>query len=103
MTAQQPEQYIIDGEYIEKLDEWLGEHGIDDLQRMQIRARIKLSPHTPAPERKERYTGVCAVQDNCKDYADFIESIEDELSEDDDPVCPIKCAKRVNPQQAGEQ
>jgi hypothetical protein len=53
-------------------------------------------PHTPAPE---RYTGVCAVQENCIDYSDFIESIEDELSEDDDPVCPIKCAKRVNPQQ----
>jgi len=59
----------------------------------------KSRPHSQAPERKERYTGVCAVQDNCMDYSDFIESIEDELSEDDDPVCPIKCAKRVNPQQ----
>jgi hypothetical protein len=55
-------------------------------------------PHTSAPA-KERYTGTCAIQDNCTDYADFIESMEDELSEDDDPVCPIKCAKRVNPQQ----
>jgi hypothetical protein len=49
--------------------------------------------------REDRYTGVCAVQENCTDYADFIESIMDELGEDDDPVCPIKCAKRVNPQQ----
>jgi len=47
----------------------------------------------------ERYTGVCAIQENCNDYSDFIESIMDDLKEDDDPVCPIKCAKRVNPQQ----
>ncbi|MDD2246412.1 MAG: hypothetical protein PHC39_04955 [Proteiniphilum sp.] len=45
----------------------------------------------------ERYTGRCAIQDKCNDYSDFIESIEDELNEDDeDPVCPIKCAQRVN-------
>lgn len=51
-----------------------------------------------APVQQERYTGICAVQDKCMDYADFIESIMDEIdNEDDDIPCPIKCAKRVNP------
>lgn len=53
---------------------------------------------SPAPQQPERYTGVCAVQDKCMEYSDFIESIEEELTEDDmDPPCPIKCDKRVNP------
>lgn len=39
-----PQRYIIDADYIEKLDEWLSEHEIDELQRMQIRARLKLEP-----------------------------------------------------------
>ncbi len=46
----------------------------------------------------EHYTGACAIQDKCMDYADFIESIMDEIdNEDDDVPCPIKCEKRVNP------
>ena len=46
MTPPQPhpQKYVIDAEYIEKLDEWLSEHGIDELQRMQIRTRLKLDP-----------------------------------------------------------
>lgn len=53
----------------------------------------------PAPAHNEHYTGVCAMQDKCNDYLDFLESIEDELSSDDeDPVCPIKCKLRMNPQ-----
>jgi hypothetical protein len=43
-------QYIIDGEYIEKLDAWLGEHGIDAFERMQICARLKLVPYQPHTE-----------------------------------------------------
>ena len=44
--AQQPQrEYIIDEEYIQKLDEWLDEHGIDELQRMQIRTRLKFVPN----------------------------------------------------------
>jgi len=116
MTAQQPE-YIIT------------EHDIDDIAKLvswcrnvdKIRSRLSTRPHPQEPDKprppceeciyqsqaaeasrtatQERYIGVCAVQDKCMDYSDFIESIEDELSEDDDPVCSIKCAKRVNPQQ----
>jgi len=45
MIPPQPQQeYIITLEYIEKLDTWLGEHGIDDLQRMQIYSRLTLDP-----------------------------------------------------------
>ena len=56
--------------------------------------------HT-SPPAPERYTGTCAMQEKCNDYADFCESIMEELTEneDEDPPCPIKCAKRVNPQQ----
>lgn len=46
----------------------------------------------------EHYTGACAIQDKCMDYADFVESIMDEIdNEDDDIPCPIKCEKRANP------
>jgi len=58
-SARPPQQeYIIDGEYIDKLDEWLSEHGIDELQRMQIRTRLKLNPisHTSA-QAPVGYTG----------------------------------------------
>jgi hypothetical protein len=45
-TSPQPQrEYIIDEEYIQKLDEWLDEHGIDELQRMQIRTRLKFVPN----------------------------------------------------------
>jgi len=57
-----------------------------------------LSRSLPAPS-PEHYNGVCAIQDKCNDYSDFIESIEDELNPDDeDPVCPIKCKLRMNPE-----
>ena len=53
MTPQPQQEYIITLEYIEKLDTWLGEHGIDDLQRMQIYSRLTLDPsrpHTSTPK-----------------------------------------------------
>jgi radical SAM protein with 4Fe4S-binding SPASM domain len=59
---QQPKEYIIDGEYIEKLDEWLGEHDINELQRMQIRARLKMVPHT----NEENHCDKCDHWDMCE-------------------------------------
>jgi len=59
-------------------------------------------PHPAPPVLDERYTGTCAMQSKCSEYADFCESIIDELTEneDEDPPCPIKCDKRANPNQA---
>ena len=37
-------KYSIDSDYIDKLDVWLGEHGITDFQRMQIISRLTLEP-----------------------------------------------------------
>ena len=55
-------------------------------------------PHPPKDTDNEHYNGVCAFQDKCNDYSDFLESIEDKLNPDDeDPVCPIKCDFRSNP------
>ena len=49
----------------------------------------------------ERYTGSCIFQDECTDYSDFLESIEDEPDPDgEDPVCPIKCDSRKSPSAA---
>jgi hypothetical protein len=47
--------------------------------------------------KQEKYTGVCAIQDKCSDYSDFVESIMEEVDNDDDIPCPIKCDHRVNP------
>jgi hypothetical protein len=57
--SEQPKEYIIDGEYIEKLYEWLGEDGIDELQRMQIRTRLKLTPNTELEEYRNKLYKMC--------------------------------------------
>lgn len=81
--------YTVTEKMLQKL-EWQNGYQLDEL-----RSR----PHIQTPE---RYTGTCAMQEKCIDYADFCESIMDEITEneDEDPPCPIKCAKRVNPNQA---
>jgi len=82
----QPQEYIIDADYIKKLDEWLSEHGIGDLQRMQIRVRLKLTPHSSASnqrieqviikefipwlQEKRKYYGCCSGVDANDDPED---------------------------------
>lgn len=72
------------------------------LQKIELQEGVLLDElrSRPAPPADERYTGACAMQMDykCSDYADFIESVCDKLDPDDeDPVCPIKCDHRVNP------
>jgi hypothetical protein len=63
MTPQpQQQEYIITGEYIKKLDEWLDEHGINELQRMQIRTRLKLTPRV----NEENHCDKCDHWDMCE-------------------------------------
>jgi len=95
MTPQPQQQYLLITE--EELLDLLSFADAHDYQWTKQTEQTISS--RPASSHNEHYTGVCAMQDKCNDYSDFLESIEDELSSDDeDPVCPIKCKLRMNPQ-----
>jgi len=114
MTAKPKEHSITDDELTEVVDFikfWTTafRNGCSEKDRSRLSGIIRIldtirtrSHLHLAPVQQEKYTGACAVQDNCTDYADFVESILDEIDNDDDIPCPIKCAKRMNPNQLPE-
>jgi len=99
--VKQPDYYLITFDELQELKPNVAEGMYRSTQEMRQEETIsQVLSRKYTPTTGEKYTGVCAVQDNCTDYSDFIESVMDELKEgDEDPVCPIKCEKRVDPQQ----
>lgn len=89
-------RYVDNGSVWCEIPNQYGEHWIDTFPYDE-RGCASHSANTGAQSPKH-YTGACAIQDKCMDYADFVESIMDEIdNEDDDVPCPIKCEKRVDP------